>query len=114
LQTIRIKAQRRMPCRPLLLLAKFGTKALGRPKPLPRAYHSVMKTRYFAACALALASLVLSGCATQTTTATTTATETDQTLKRVHTQEELKKTGEPETAAALEKVDPSVRVSGRR
>jgi hypothetical protein len=73
-----------------------------------------MKTHYLACGAVALASFTLAGCATQTTTATTTTTETDQTLKRVHTQEELRKTGEPETAAALEKVDPSVRVSGPR
>jgi outer membrane biogenesis lipoprotein LolB len=74
----------------------------------------MMKTHYLALCALALASLMLTGCATQSTTATTTTTETDQTLKRVHTQEELRKSGEPETARALEKVDPSVRVSGSR
>ena len=74
-----------------------------------------MKTHYFVCGVLALTSLTLSGCATtDTTTAATTTTETDQTLKRVHTQEELRKTGEPETAAALEKVDPSVRVSGPR
>ena len=74
----------------------------------------MMKTRYFAFCALTLASVMLSGCATQSTTATTTAPETDQTLKRVHTQEELRKTGESETGPALEKVDPSVRMSGPR
>jgi uncharacterized protein YcfL len=73
-----------------------------------------MKTLYFACCALALASLMLVGCATHTHTATTTAPETDQTLKRTYTQEQLRKTGEPETAAALEKVDPSVRTSGPR
>jgi hypothetical protein len=59
---------------------------------------------------VALASLALSGCATPTET--TTTTETDPT-KRVHTQEELKKTGESDTGAALEKVDASVRTSGR-
>ena len=85
-----------------------------RPKPVSHAYYSMMKTRYLAFCALALASLMLSGCATHTHTATTTTPETDPTLKRTYTQEQLRKTGEPETAAALEKVDPSVRTSGPR
>jgi hypothetical protein len=74
----------------------------------------MMKTLSLACCALALASLVLSGCATQTTTTSTTAPEDDPTLKRSYTQKQLRKTGEPETAAALEKVDPSVRTSGPR
>jgi outer membrane biogenesis lipoprotein LolB len=73
----------------------------------------MMKTRSFAFCLLALAGFVLAGCATPTTT-TTTAAETDQTKKRVHTREELRKTGESETGAALEKVDPSIRSSGSR
>ena len=74
----------------------------------------MMKTRYFAFCLPALASLVLAGCATETTTTATTAPETDPTKKRVHTREELRKTGESETGPALEKVDPSVRTSGPR
>lgn len=74
----------------------------------------MMKTRYFTFCILAVATLVLSSCATDTTTTTTTAAETDQTKKRTHTQEELRKTGESETGPALEKVDPSVRTSGPR
>jgi hypothetical protein len=74
----------------------------------------VMKTRYFVFCILALASFVLSGCATDTTTTTTTTAETDLTKKRVHTQKDLKKTGESETGEALEKVDPAVRTSGSR
>jgi hypothetical protein len=74
----------------------------------------MMKTRYFTLCMLAMAGLGLSGCATDTTTTTTTTAETDQTRKRVHTQEELKKTGESETGEALEKVDASVRTSGSR
>jgi type IV pilus biogenesis protein CpaD/CtpE len=82
-----------------------------RPKPAANAYYTMMKTRSFASCLLALATLVLSGCATDTTTTTTT---TDQTRKRVHTSEELRKTGESETGPALEKVDPSVRTSGPR
>lgn len=73
-----------------------------------------MKTYYLACGAVALASLTLCGCATHTHTATTTTQENDPTLKRTYTQEQLRKTGEPETAAALEKVDPSVRVSGPR
>ena len=73
----------------------------------------VMKTRYFACGFLALAGLALSGCATDTETTTTTA-QTDQTKKRVHTQEELRRTGESETGPALEKVDPSIRTSGSR
>ena len=71
-----------------------------------------MKTRDLTLCLLAICSLVLSGCATETTT--TTQTETDQTKKRVHTQEELKKSGETNPAAALEKTDPAVRMSGPR
>ena len=75
----------------------------------------MMKTRALAFCFLALAGLALAGCATtETTTTTTTAAETDQTKKRVHTSEQLRKTGETETGAALEKVDPSVRTSGSR
>ena len=36
---------------------------------------------------------------------------TDQTQKRVHTQEELRKTGQSETGPALEKTDAAVRVT---
>jgi hypothetical protein len=74
----------------------------------------MMKTRYLAACCLATAALMFAGCATDTTTTTTTTAETDQTKKRVHTQKDLKKTGESETGEALEKVDASVRTSGSR
>jgi hypothetical protein len=73
----------------------------------------MMKTRYIAACSLAVVALMFSGCATDTATTTTTTTETDLTKKRVHTQKDLKKTGESETGEALEKVDASVRSSGR-
>lgn len=69
----------------------------------------IMRIQCFAL--VACASLVLSGCATETETMTTS--QTDPTKKRVHTQEELKKTGESDTGAALEKVDASVRTSGR-
>jgi outer membrane biogenesis lipoprotein LolB len=70
----------------------------------------MMKTRILAFCLLAVAGLIFSGC----TTTTTTETQTDQTTKRVHTQEELKKSGETNPAAALEKTDPAVRMSGPR
>ena len=74
----------------------------------------MMKTRFFASCLLALVALMLSGCATDTTTTTTSTAQTDQTKKKVHTREELRKTGESETGPALEKVDPSVSTSGPR
>jgi hypothetical protein len=53
----------------------------------------------------------LAGCATTTTT---TQTQPDPTTTRVHTQEELRKTGETQTGPALEKTDPAVRMSGPR
>jgi hypothetical protein len=74
----------------------------------------MMKTRYLGSCLLGLVALVLAGCATDTTTTTTATAETDQTRKRVHTQENLKKTGESDPGRALEKVDASVRTSGSR
>lgn len=60
---------------------------------------------------VALGSFVLSGCAKDKETMVQSST--DQTQKRVHTQEELKKTGETQTGPALEKVDPAVQTSGR-
>jgi uncharacterized protein (DUF2345 family) len=60
---------------------------------------------------LAAASVALSGCANQKETMIQSTT--DQTQKRVHTQEELRKTGETETGPALEKVDPAVQISGQ-
>jgi hypothetical protein len=71
----------------------------------------VMNTRIIALCFLAVSVLIFSGC---TTTSTTAQTQTDPTNKRVHTQEELRKTGETNPAAALEKVDPAVRMTGSR
>lgn len=61
---------------------------------------------------IAIASVALSGCATQKETMVESTT--DQTQKRVHTQEELRKTGETQTGPALQKVDPAVQISGQR
>lgn len=71
-----------------------------------------MKTHFILAI-VALSGLALGGCATETAT-TTTQTTTDQTTKRVHTQEELRKTGESEPGRALEKTDAAVRTEGNR
>jgi len=60
---------------------------------------------------LAAASVALSACANQKETMIQSTS--DQTQKRVHTQEELRKTGETQTGPALEKVDPAVQVSGQ-
>jgi hypothetical protein len=70
-----------------------------------------MKTRYLLAL-LALGCVGLAGCATETVS--TTQSQTDQTTTRVHTQEELRKTGESQTGPALEKTDASIRSSGNR
>ena len=69
-----------------------------------------MNIRYFSA-VLCLSGALLGGCASTTTT--TTQTETDQTKKRVHTQEELRKTGESDPGRALEKSDAAIRTEGR-
>ena len=69
-----------------------------------------MSTRKFCA-VLSLSGALLAGCASTTTT--TTQTETDQTKKRVHTQEELRKTGETDPGRALEKTDATARTEGR-
>jgi PBP1b-binding outer membrane lipoprotein LpoB len=74
----------------------------------------LMKIHHFALGLVAVGALFFSGCATDKTETVTTQTQTDQTTKRVHTQEELKKSGETNPAAALEKTDPSVRMSGPR
>lgn len=74
----------------------------------------MMKTRSLACGLLAAVGLALAGCASTETTTTTTTAETDTTRKKVHTREELRKTGESETGVALEKVDPSIRTSGSR
>ena len=59
---------------------------------------------------VAIGSVMLSGCANQKETVVESTT--DQTQKRVHTQEELQKTGQSETGPALEKVDPAVQTTG--
>lgn len=69
----------------------------------------MMKIQYLFA--VALVGVVLSGCAKDREAMVQT---TDQTQKRVHTQDELRKTGQTETGAALEKVDPAVQISGQR
>ena len=71
----------------------------------------LMKARSLFA-VLALNSFALAGCATNT--ATTAQTQPDQTTTRVHTQEELRKSGESQTGPALEKSDAAVRMSGPR
>lgn len=60
---------------------------------------------------IVIASLFLSGCASKKETMVESTT--DQTQKRVHTQEELRKTGETQTGPALEKTDAAVRMSDR-
>lgn len=88
---------------------QFRWRGLRATKGIGDCVSKIMRIQHFFL--VALVSLGLSGCATQTET--TTTTQTDPTKKRVHTQEELKKTGESDTGAALEKVDASVRTSGR-
>lgn len=85
---------------------EYPTEVLGEHESI------LMKIHHLALGLVAVGALVFSGCATDTTT-TTTQTQTDPS-KRVHTQEELKKSGETNPAAALEKTDPSVRMSGPR
>jgi outer membrane biogenesis lipoprotein LolB len=70
-----------------------------------------MRTRYLCA-VFAVAATFLAGC-TSTTTTTTTQAQTDQTKKRVHTQEEMRKSGESDPGRALEKTDPAVTISPR-
>jgi hypothetical protein len=72
-----------------------------------------MKISPTAVTILVAGNLLLSGCATETTTASRTAQD-DPTKKRVHTQEDLRKTGRSETGAALEASDASVRTTGGR
>jgi starvation-inducible outer membrane lipoprotein len=62
-----------------------------------------------AACAFGLA-----GCVTETTKTRTVQNSPDPTTTRVHTQEELRKSGESQTGPALEKTDPAITASGPR
>jgi hypothetical protein len=71
----------------------------------------LMKT-YYLVVVLALGSLTFAGCASET--AATTQSQTDQTTTRVHTQEELRKSGESQTGPALEKTDAAIRTEGNR
>jgi hypothetical protein len=71
-----------------------------------------MKIHCLALGLVSVGGLVFSGCVTDTTT--TAQTRTDQTHKRVYTQEELKASGQSETGAALEKIDPAVSRPGPR
>ena len=68
-----------------------------------------MKTRNFFA-VVAVTGVSITGCATNTTTSS--QTQADETKKRVHTAEELRKSGQSETGPALEQTDPAVRMSG--
>ena len=61
---------------------------------------------------VSIVSVVLAGCVTETTRSRPMTSTTDQTKKRVYTQEELQKTGQTDTASALQKVDPSIQTSG--
>jgi mannose/cellobiose epimerase-like protein (N-acyl-D-glucosamine 2-epimerase family) len=83
-----------------------GETALQATKDLGSRVSKMMKIQYFAL--LAVASFALSGCAKDKEMMVQT---TDQTKKRVHTQEELLKTGQSETGAALEKTDAAVRTT---
>jgi hypothetical protein len=82
-----------------------------RPNASGNTNQKLMKIHYFALGLLAVGGMFFSGCATDTTT--TTQTRTDPS-KRVYTQEELRKSGETDPGAALEKTDPSVHMSGPR
>jgi hypothetical protein len=70
-----------------------------------------MRIRHvFCATVLAIANLMFLGCASETTTTTTT----EQTEKRTHTQEDLKKTGQTQAGPALEKTDAAITTTGPR
>jgi hypothetical protein len=66
-----------------------------------------MKTQYWFLVVVACS--LFGGCASQKETVTESTT--DQTQKRVHTQEELKKSGETQVGPALEKTDPAIQTS---
>jgi len=81
-------------------------------KTLGEHVSKLMKIHYLALGLLAAGGLVFSGCAADKTE--TVQTQPDQTTTRVHTQEELKKSGQSEVAPALEKTEPSMTTSGPR
>ncbi|MBA2623315.1 MAG: hypothetical protein H0U88_06805 [Chthoniobacterales bacterium] len=64
---------------------------------------------------LALLAVTALGTGCTATTTTTASRRPDDRFvnKRVHTQEQLQQTGQPEIGAALQTVDPSVYISGR-
>jgi PBP1b-binding outer membrane lipoprotein LpoB len=63
---------------------------------------------------LAASAFGLAGCVTETTKTRTVQNSPDPTTTRVHTQEELRKSGESQTGPALEKTDPAITASGPR
>jgi len=65
-----------------------------------------MKTLLLVA-AGAMGAITLSSCATHETTATTTANRTHQTYSR----SDLNKTGQPDTAGAIEAADPDAQIT---
>ena len=73
-----------------------------------------MKPRMITVICISCASVILASCTTTTRTTETSRPAYDQTTKRVYTQEQMRKTGEQSPAAALEKLDASVTVSGNR
>lgn len=58
--------------------------------------------------------LGLAGCVTETTKTRTVQNQTDPTTTRVHTQEELRKSGESQAGPALSKTDAAITTSGPR
>jgi hypothetical protein len=55
----------------------------------------------------AMGAIMLSSCATHETTTTTTANP----ARRTYSSSELKKTGQPDTAGAIEAADPDARIT---
>jgi outer membrane biogenesis lipoprotein LolB len=73
-----------------------------------------MTSKLITCLSAAIASGVLASCTTTTTKTTADTAPYDQTKKRVYTQSQMQKTGETNPGTALEKLDPSVRISGSR
>ena len=77
-----------------------------------------MKTRLLASTLLAAAAFAQLGCTTTTTTTAQTTTRDPRQGasldRRVYTQEELQKRGQPTLGGALEAQDASIRVTGGR